>query len=126
MGMVNQSGLPRLYQESTIAVFPFIIAKSGAQEGFGLVQVEAMGCGCPVITGDLPAIHDIVTHEVNGLIFPSGNTKELAGSIIRLLTDSDFRQSLADEGRKRVVEMFDWNIIAQKYAEVYKANLSQE
>jgi glycosyltransferase involved in cell wall biosynthesis len=124
LGMVHQSELPGLYQRATIAVFPFIIAESGDQEGFGLVQVEAMGCECPVITGDLPAIHDIVTHEVNGLIFPSGNTKALADSIIRLLADPGFRESLANEGRTRAAEMFDWDIIAQKYAGVYKQLLN--
>lgn len=124
LGMVHQSELPGLYQRATLAVFPFIIAESGDQEGFGLVQVEAMGCECPVITGDLPAIHDIVTHEVNGLIFPSGNTKALADSIIRLLADPGFRESLANEGRTRAAEMFDWDIIAQGYAGVYKQLLN--
>lgn len=119
LGMVSQTELPAMYRKATFAIFPFIVAKSGDQEGFGLVQVEAMGCECPVIAGDLPAIHDTVVHEENGLIFPSGNAQALADSIIKLLDDPGLRDRLAWEGRKSVVRNFDWEIIAGKYAEIY-------
>jgi len=119
LGMVPQSKLPLLYQQATLAVFPFIVTKSGVQEGFGLVVVEAMGCCCPVIAGDLPAIHDTVVHEENGLIFPSGSSQALADSILKLLDDPELRARLAEEGRKSVVRNFDWEIIAGRYAEIY-------
>ena len=120
LGMVPQSKLPLLYQQATLAVFPFIVTKSGVQEGFGLVVVEAMGCCCPVIDGDLPAIQDTVVHEENGLIFPSGNAQVLADSILKLLDDPEFRARLAGEGRKSVVQNFDWEIIAGKYSHIYQ------
>ena len=120
LGMVAQTQLPALYQRATIAIFPFVVAKSGDQEGFGLVQVEAMGCECPVIAGDLPAIHDIVIHEENGLIFPSGNAQVLADAIIKLLDEPELRARLAGEGRKSVVQKFDWEIVAGKYAGLFK------
>jgi len=119
LGMMTQAQLPALYRQATLAIFPFIVAKSGDQEGFGLVQVEAMGCECPVIAGDLPVIHDIITHEESGLIFPSGDTQALADTILRALNDSDLCARLAEEGRKRVVQKFDWKSVAEKYAEVY-------
>jgi glycosyltransferase involved in cell wall biosynthesis len=124
LGMVTQTQLPALYQRATLAIFPFIVAKSGDQEGFGLVQVEAMGCECPVIAGDLPAIHDIITHEENGLNFPSGNAQALADAIIKLLDDPELRARLAGEGRKSVVQKFDWEIVAGKYAGVYDSLIS--
>lgn len=120
LGMVSQTELPAMYRKATLAIFPFIVAKSGDQEGFGLVQVEAMGCECPIIAGDLPAIHDIVIHEENGLIFPSGNAQALADSIIKLLDDPELRARLAGEGRKSVVQNFDWEIIAGKYSHIYQ------
>jgi glycosyltransferase involved in cell wall biosynthesis len=125
LGMVPQSKLPSLYQQATLAVFPFIVTKSGIQEGFGLVVVEAMGCECPVIAGDLPAIHDTVVHEENGLIFPSGSSQALADSILKLLDDSGLRARLAGEGRKRVVRNFDWEIIAGKYSQIYQELIGQ-
>ncbi len=125
LGMVKQSLLPDLYRRAALAVFPFEMTKSGAQEGFGLVVVEAMGCGCPVIAGDLPALHDIIAHEESGLISPPGNVQVLAESIMRLLDDSDLRFRLADEGRKRVVEKFDWEIIADKYRRIYDKHIKR-
>ena len=120
LGMVAQTQLPAFYQRATIAIFPFVVAKSGDQEGFGLVQVEAMGCECPVIAGDLPAIHDIIVHEENGLIFPSGNVQALANTIIKLLDDPELRARLAGEGRKRVLQKFDWVAIAGEYSQIYQ------
>lgn len=119
LGMVMQSELPALYRRATVAVFPFLVAKSGDQEGFGLVQVEAMGCGCPVIAGDLPAIHDSITHEESGLLVPPGNPEVLADTILRALNDPDLCLRIAKEGRKRVMEQFDWEVVAGKYAGLY-------
>lgn len=119
LGMVPQRQLPILYQRATLAIFPFIMTKSGIQEGFGLVVVEAMGCECPVIAGDLPAIHDSITHEKNGLLVPSGSSELLADTILRALDDSDLRFRLARNGRKRVLEKFDWEVIAEKYKKLY-------
>jgi glycosyltransferase involved in cell wall biosynthesis len=59
-------------------------------------------------------------HEENGLIFPSGNAQVLADSILKLLDDPEFRARLAGEGRKSVVQNFDWEIIAGKYSHIYQ------
>ena len=120
LGMVPQSKLPELYRRATLAVFPFLVAKSGDQEGFGLVQVEAMGCSCPVIAGDLPAIHDTTTHEKSGLLFPPGNSEILAETILRALNNPDLCLRLAHAARKKVVENFDWEVVGKKYAKLYE------
>ena len=120
LGMAPQSKLPSLYQQATLAVFPFVVTKSGIQEGFGLVVVEAMGCACPVIAGDLPAMNDTIKNGENGLLFPSGNTQALADAIIKLLDDPVLRARLAGEGRKSVVQKFDWEVIAGKYAQIFE------
>jgi len=119
LGMVAQSQLPQLYQRSALAVFPFVVAKNGDQEGFGLVQVEAMGCECPIIASDLPVIHDIITHGENGFLVPTGKSEFLAQTIIKLLSNPDLGHKLAREARKRVMG-FDWEIVAEKYANLYR------
>jgi len=119
LGMVMQSKLPALYRRATLAIFPFLVAKSGDQEGFGLVQVEAMGCGCPVIAGDLPAIHDSIAHEETGLLVPPGNPEILANTVLRALNDPDLCFRMAREARKSAIEQFDWEIIAEKYVGLY-------
>jgi glycosyltransferase involved in cell wall biosynthesis len=60
LGPVENKNLPPLYQASRIVVFPSVVASDGDQEGFGLVQVEALGCRCAVVTTNLPAIRDIL------------------------------------------------------------------
>jgi len=79
-----------------------------------------MGCECPIIAGDLPAIHDIVTHEENGLIVESENVQALADAIIRSLDSKDLRLKLAEKARIRVMERFDWEVIAEKYGKIYQ------
>lgn len=119
LGMVKQAELPGLYQRAALAVFPFVFTKSGVQEGFGLVVVEAMGCGCPVIASDMPAIHDSLAHEESGWLVPSDNTQALADAIIGALNDPEFCNRLADEARARVARRFDWDVIAEKYGQLY-------
>jgi len=53
------------------------------------------------------------------LLVPSGKSEALADTILRALNDPDLRLKLAAEGRKRVVEKFDWEIIAEKYKKLY-------
>ena len=119
LGMIEHSLLPSLYRRATLAIFPFMLTKKGVQEGFGLVIVEAMGCECPVIAGDIPAIHDSVTHEENGLISPSGNSQALADSILRALDNPDWCHKLAENARRNVINKFDWDIIADKYIKLF-------
>jgi phosphatidyl-myo-inositol dimannoside synthase len=78
-----------------------------------------MGCGCPVIASDLPAIHDSITHKENGFLVHSGNPKALAKTIITALDDPELRVRLAREGRKRAIGRFHWEVVAEKYAIVY-------
>ncbi len=126
LGMVTQEQLPELYQRAALAVFPFKITQSGGQEGFGLVVVEAMGCGCPVIAGDLPSIHDSITHGENGLLVPPGNPELLAGTILKALNDPDLCSRLAGEARKRAVERFDWEVVAEKYGKLYDELIDED
>jgi glycosyltransferase involved in cell wall biosynthesis len=119
-GMVSHSELPELYQQATLAVFPFVVEKSGDQEGLGLVVVEAMGCGCPVIASDLPAIKDSVIHGQTGIITPPGNSKALADTIIFALQQYEKMENMADLALEMVTEKFDWNVVAGKYSRYLK------
>jgi len=123
LGMRPQSELPLLYRRSAIAVFPFIVAESGDQEGLGLVVVEAMGCGCPVTASDLPAIHDTIIHGKNGLMVSPGSPEMLASAITKLLSDAELRLQLSREARNSVVDKFDWERVAYRYSKLYQKYL---
>ncbi|HEX6996739.1 MAG TPA: glycosyltransferase family 4 protein [Gammaproteobacteria bacterium] len=116
LGSVPHAELPTLYQRATAAVYPFVVASNGDQEGLGLVVVEAMGCGCPVIASDLPAVRDTVVPGVTGLLAPPGDVEGLSTAIRTALSDDALRRSLSAAALQRVRERFDWQVVAHRYA----------
>jgi len=121
LGAVSNGSLPGLYQTSDVVVFPSIIAKGGDREGFGLVLVEALGCGCAVVATDMPATEDIIQDGETALIVHQKDAGQLADKVIRLLNEPEVRHSLGTKGRQYVTQRFDWNVIASSYAELLQA-----
>jgi glycosyltransferase involved in cell wall biosynthesis len=118
---VRHSELAPLYRRAAAAVFPFVVARDGDQEGFGLVVVEAMGSGCPVIASDVPAVRENVLDGVTGWLVPQKDVDRLADAIERCLTDRVASSRMAETARRMVVERFDWSGIAQRYLQALQA-----
>jgi glycosyltransferase involved in cell wall biosynthesis len=116
LGMVSQTQLPKLYRSATLFVAPFIITPSGDQEGLGLVLVEASGCCCPLIGGDVPAVRDVIQDGQTGILVDASNPAALAEAIIGLLGDPDLRHRLATNARQYCCQIFDWASVAERYA----------
>ena len=116
IGAVENEVLPALYQTADVVVFPSLVAKGGDREGFGLVLVEALGCGCAVVATDLPAMQDIVIDGKSGFVVPQRSAEKLAEKVVYLLNDPLLRRELGKEGRKYVLKRFDWDIITRQYA----------
>ena len=116
LGAVKNKFLPALYQESNVVVFPSVIANDGDREGFGLVLVEALGCECATVVTDLPAMQDIIVDGKTGFVVPQKNVQKLAEKIVSLLDDPETGRWVGKEGRRFVVERYDWDEIARQYA----------
>lgn len=116
LGPQPNETLAEHYRRAKVVVFPSRVAAGGDREGFGLVLVEALGCGCAVVASDLAAMRDIVRHGETAWITPAEDVSALAEGIVRLLADPDLRQRLAREGNAFVRARFDWAIIARDYA----------
>lgn len=109
VGAVAQAALPAFYRRAAVFVAPFVQAASGDQEGLGLVLVEALGCGCPVVVSRLPATARLID-RIDGLTgVESGDTKLLAEALIAALHD----HVRVEPG---VVAEFDWPSRADNYA----------
>jgi glycosyltransferase involved in cell wall biosynthesis len=121
VGSLPNTLLPQFYATADLFIGPSVSATGGDQEGFGLVFVEAMGCGCPVIVTDLPAISDIVSNGVTGLVAPQKDSAALAQAILMLLADPNMREKLGKEGKDYVFPRFDWELIAKKYIDILKS-----
>jgi glycosyltransferase involved in cell wall biosynthesis len=119
VGSVKHSDLPTLFRRATLAVFPFIVAADGDQEGFGLVVVEAMGCACPVIAGDLPALHHTIESGITGTLTPPADVSSLAQAIHTHLENPSLRVRLARTALITVRERFDWPVIAERYFSLF-------
>jgi glycosyltransferase involved in cell wall biosynthesis len=100
-GKVSQTELIRHYDNSDIMLIPSIW-----QEPFGLVVVEAMARGLPVIASRVGGPAEIVTHEKDGLLVAPDDAPALADAIERLLTDRELRIHLSQKAQQTVQERF--------------------
>jgi glycosyltransferase involved in cell wall biosynthesis len=92
-GYVPEEELPYLFSAADVFVYPSFY------EGFGIPPLEAMACGIPVVTSNVSSLPEVVGDA--GLLVDPQNTDEIAGAIIRALTDEALRSDLAKRGRKR-------------------------
>jgi glycosyltransferase involved in cell wall biosynthesis len=96
---VPNENLPAIYSLATCLVYPSLY------ESFGLAQLEAMACGCPVIGARAGAIPEVAGDAA--LLFEATNPDELAETLHHLITDNDLRAALVQRGFARAAE-FTW------------------
>ena len=84
-------------------------------EGFGLVLIEAMAAGVPVVATDVPGIRDVVSSEVTGLLVPPRRPDLLREAILRACTDDAFREVVRPTGRAEVIRRFSWDLALAQY-----------
>lgn len=87
-------------------------------ESFGIVLVEAMAGGAPVVCSDLNAFVDVLGEPPAGVTFASGDADALVEALADVLDDADTRSLLRGRGRARA-EAFDWGVVAEKIMAVY-------
>jgi len=111
-GRVGDRELPDLYRGADLFVFP------STKEGFGLVLVEAMACGLPVVTTALAPMTEVVGEA--GLFFRPGDPADLANAIVKAARDPELRSRMRSEGSRRVRERFMWSRVAERSIEIYR------
>jgi glycosyltransferase involved in cell wall biosynthesis len=96
-----------------------VFCLASVDEGFGLVYLEAMGCGTPVIGSEGEGIADIVIHGENGLLVPPRAPSAIAAALLRILRDDDLRRGLAEAG-KQTAGALTWERNAQRHLDLYR------
>jgi glycosyltransferase involved in cell wall biosynthesis len=96
-----------------------LLAMPSRWEGFGLVALEAMAAGKPVVAARVSALPEIVLPEQTGLLVKPGDPEELARAILSLLNEPAYAIALGRTGRKRVRDEFTVERMAERTAEVY-------
>lgn len=110
-GPVPNDELPRIYAESDVFALP------SSAEGFPRTVLEALACGTPVVTSDLPQLASIV--DAAGVTIPRDDNEALAAGLFRMLTDGGRREELGAKGRELVRDRFEWAHTVDLTTEVY-------
>jgi phosphatidylinositol alpha-mannosyltransferase len=115
IGLVDQTEKPNVYASGTVYIAP-----NTGGESFGIVLLEAMASGTPVIASDLAAFKRVLQDGECGKLFTNEDSDSLAQAVIDLLNDEEEQERLRAAGKTRVVE-FDWDTVADEVIEVYRA-----
>lgn len=116
IGAMPQESLPSLYRRASVFVAPFIRDDSGDQEGLPVVLMEAIGCGCPVIVGEVAGVRDLLGNAANEVCVDPRDTQAFASAILATLDDPAGAQRRARMIRLAAAGHVDWQVIADGYA----------
>jgi D-inositol-3-phosphate glycosyltransferase len=112
LGAQPQAILPYYYSAAEVCVLP------SRYESFGLVVLEAMACGTPVIASRVGGIPEVVDEGETGFLITPGDEEEIADKIDWLMEDERRRSRMSLQARERAKE-FGWDRVARKVASVY-------
>lgn len=113
-GPQTGGALADAYHRASVVVLP----STSEAESFGMVLIEAMASGRPVIGSNVGGIPQAIDHEENGLLVPPGDAEALAAAILRLLVDPADAQRLADAGVIKA-RKFAWDVQVSKYRQLF-------
>lgn len=108
-GKVSDEELPLYYAASDVTVLPSI-----GVESFGLVLIEAMATGKPVIASNLPGVRSVVDDGKNGFLVIPKDSKDLASKINKILNNGELASRFGINGRKKIEEMYSWGKVTKK------------
>jgi glycosyltransferase involved in cell wall biosynthesis len=100
-GFVRNEDTSLFYNASDVFIFPTL-----RLESFGIVIAEAMACGKPVIASNIGSIPNVIDNEVNGILIPPGDYRELASQIRRFLKDQDYFKMLSENAHLKATNSF--------------------
>ena len=111
----STSDIKTEYLNSSLFVF------SSRFEGFGMVLIEAMACGLPVVSFDCPCgPKDIVRHNEDGLLVPSGNVDSLANALLQMMSDDKLRCQMAKTAVKNV-QRYQLDVVCRLWQRLFES-----
>lgn len=114
LGQVPHEDLPRFYASADVFVAPAL-----GGESFGIVLLEAMAAGLPVVATTIPGYASVVSDGVEGRLVEPGSGRALADALDALLENPALRAAMADEGR-RTAGRYDWPVVTRMTRDVYR------
>ena len=117
LGQRSQDTLPYYYSAAEVVVVP------SHYESFGMVALEAMACGTPVVASEVGGLAYLVQDGVSGYTIPVGDPKILADRLSRLLNDDELRRKMGEKGASIAIN-YGWEQIAARIIELYNKVIS--
>ncbi|OGM98163.1 MAG: hypothetical protein A2735_00445 [Candidatus Yanofskybacteria bacterium RIFCSPHIGHO2_01_FULL_41_21] len=114
LGEIDNNLLPHYLAKAMVFVRPSL------SEGLGISFLEAMAAGVPIIGTPVGGIIDFLEDGETGLFCKVKDTQDIGEKIIRILSDKELHDKLANQGRELVRREYDWDIIVQKFRDIYE------
>jgi rhamnosyl/mannosyltransferase len=115
-GTLSLEALFEAYQAASVVVLP----STTDSESFGMVLIEAMACGKPVIGSDVGGIPFVIDDGRDGYLVPPGNATALAGACLEILRAPDLAAALGEQGYRKVKDRFRWPTQIDKYRAIFE------
>ena len=119
VGYTNYEELPRYYKTADVFCAP-----ATGWESFGIVLLEAMAVGKPIVASNIEGYASILTHRAEGLLVPPKDEKSLAQALTSLLNDEKLRQEMGAKGILKAKD-YDWKCVAKRVEALYSKVLSE-
>lgn len=114
IGKLNSKKLALAMQNAKVLVLPSITDA----ESFGMVLIEAMACGTPVIGSNIGGIPQVIDNGKNGYLFKPGNTSDLANKIVKLIDNDKLVSKFGLKGREKVEKYYTWDLAINRYFQI--------
>jgi phosphatidyl-myo-inositol alpha-mannosyltransferase len=118
-GYATYGDLPRYYKTADIVCFPNI-----GWESQGIVLLEAMSTGKPIIASAIDGFTSVLTDGIEGIAVPPRNSEKLAEAILKLIRDKNLRNEMGDRGKPRAMQ-YDWALLSLKLIDFYTETLNR-
>ena len=119
-GKLSPEALANEYKTANVFTLPAIVDHKGDTEGLGVVLIEAMELGLPIVASNVGGIPDVVVDGESGILVPEKDPAALADAFKRLEADPTLIQKLLAGARNRIDKCFTWDGIIERQIEVYK------
>jgi glycosyltransferase involved in cell wall biosynthesis len=118
LGYIPNERIAEHYANCNLFVLPSI---SASQEGFGIVSLEALASERPVVGTDIVGIAEDIEKYSTGIVVKPGDTKAMAGAIIRIIQNKKEAKKMGANGRKLIEKKYSWVRIARKMENIYNS-----
>ena len=124
-GKLSPEDLANEYRTANVFTLPAIVDSKGDTEGLGVVLIEAMELGLPVVASNVGGIPDVVVDGVSGILIPEKSPEALASAFKKLSSDAGLVRDLLAGAQKRIEECFTWDGIIERQVLAYEKCLKK-